>query len=830
MNPTLGIVGGYPLSQALVALTAGFAIVALIGKFETYLPNGNSVPTAEPATRFLQLLTGFTIVAVGFAGVASNAKPTGTRGFDVVWSAVFAVTVSFAATRVHRSVLLVSIVPAAVFVMVGTSWSFWGAAWCFAPLGGAVALQLLPPTSDTARLTTAGAICASLFYFPTNVTSRVPSLCAGIVATILLLGFLVSRRRRRRTATGGAGRWGRRRVGAYVVAGGLVVIGSMFVARELITTKSRLDKAVASLSGSLSPVESLDLDAAETALASAVVDLRAAQSSLGSLMWRFAPAIPVAAQNRIALDGLVDSASAVATTGEELIRTNQLDTLRRPDGSIDIRRLQEVLPTLDSLQGSLTTLTSEIRQAEGPWIAPALTRKATAFRPKVRKALSHVGTAKAAGENLPQLLGADRPRRYLLVFPTLSEARGSGGVIGNWGEVEIDNGAISLTRFDRILSLHEGGTPWEKRNGNFPPDYLVRYASFTPKRYFENLLVSPDFPTNARILAEQYPQAGGRDVDGVISIDPYGLAAFLALEGPLTVAGLDQEVTSENAAKLLLHDLYVQAGDSQEGRVVILEQIARLTFERMRSIPLGSPQRLVTSLGKAFGSRNIQMWSKDPQTQKYLQSLGVTGSYLGHGADTGDTLGLVTQNAGGNKIDWFVERSLDYRVTVDRKGKTRAVATAEVRNLAPSTGLPRYVIGNIVTTREVPLGTASTLFSLYSPLELDRASVFGEKVEVERSKEFGLNVYTLLLDIPANSRQEIVLELSGILPPAASDGLYTLQLLHQPGVHTDKVTVSVQTLDDNSVAPPQRQVTPAAPISQQEVLLDQNRTLSFATR
>jgi hypothetical protein len=56
----------------------------------------------------------------------------------------------------------------------------------------------------------------------------------------------------------------------------------------------------------------------------------------------------------------------------------------------------------------------------------------------------------------------------------------------------------------------------------------------------------------------------------------------------------------------------------------------------------------------------------------------------------GPYAGLAIDNAAGNKLDFYLERSLDYRVTGCGPDRTSTISVA-LRNGAPASGLPAYV-------------------------------------------------------------------------------------------------------------------------------------------
>jgi hypothetical protein len=59
------------------------------------------------------------------------------------------------------------------------------------------------------------------------------------------------------------------------------------------------------------------------------------------------------------------------------------------------------------------------------------------------------------------------------------------------------------------------------------------------------------------VIADLYPQSGGTPVDGVIAVDPEGLAAMMRLTGPITVPEWPVPITSANVSAITQNEAYV---------------------------------------------------------------------------------------------------------------------------------------------------------------------------------------------------------------------------------------------------------------------------------
>jgi hypothetical protein len=296
--------------------------------------------------------------------------------------------------------------------------------------------------------------------------------------------------------------------------------------------------------------------------------------------------------------------------------------------------------------------------------------------------------------------------------------------------------------------------------------------------------VSPDFPTVARVIAELYPQSGGQPIDGVIAVDPAGLAALLRLVGAITVDGWPDPITAENAAQVLLYDQYTRF--EYFDRVDFLGAVAQEAWSRLTTGSLPSPQEFLPSLGPAVRGKHLMVAATRPSEAALLDEAGVAGRMA---PVAGDFLGVITQNAAGNKVDAFLHRRVDYDVKLDPgSGRLTAVAKIVLRNDAPGTGLPDPVIGNFV---ELPPGTNRTYLSVYSPWQLEGATLAGQPVGLEAATELGRNVYSTAVDIGPGATTTVELRLAGTMP--GDHGAYRLDLHRQPTASPDdlRTTVSV---------------------------------------
>src|SRR5205823_10768931 len=161
---------------------------------------------------------------------------------------------------------------------------------------------------------------------------------------------------------------------------------------------------------------------------------------------------------------------------------------------------------------------------------------------------------------------------------TPDELRGSGGVMGSFGEVTATDGDLELPRLEPTHVLNDA-TDSRVQAQKLPAVYRDQFSGFLPDHFWQNITAPVDFPTTPTAIEASYPvTAGGKPVDGVVAVDPIGLAACLDLTGPVKVKSWPEPIGPDNVKQVLLYDQYVALeGDTREG---FLGDVAHAVFDK----------------------------------------------------------------------------------------------------------------------------------------------------------------------------------------------------------------------------------------------------------
>ena len=710
------------------------------------------------------------VILASVSGLLTRAAPTGTLAVDLVMVAGIGAMAAWAAARAPHRML------AATGVVLTPLLDF--SAWVGAGAGVALAVVLLRHRMPALKASAGALIGAGLLL---EIGPRGPSWREGAALVVLVSIAGISAGRSSSTS---------RRVFGLALSAGLAVVvvaGAGFLAfaipaeRDLARAANLSENAAGVLTTSRS-------EGARASLALAASAFGDARTRLARWPARIIDMIPVAAQNAAALRAValageqVAAAASVAATGPADLRVG--------GGGVDLAALDDATVAVRRARVSVVDAIRDLTAARSRSLLPPVSDGTEELRGQLVRAAPTLAVIERSLEALSPMLGSSRPRRYLLALQTPAEARAAGGVMGSFGVLEANQGRLQLTRTGNADELNRGGDP-AARAVQGAEEFTARYGRFLPLQIWQNLSLTPDWPTLGHVAGQLFPQSGGQPIDGVIGLDPFALAGVLSTTGPLDVPPWPVPITAENATSVLMHEQYLFFPNPERREFVA--DVTAAAFERLNGDGV-SLRALVLGLAESAKRRNLQLWSADEAEQDLFADLDMSGEFPPQ-RESSDLLSVVTQNSSGSKIDWFLHRSMSYDVTFDPTlGRLDATLRVSLRNDAPSSGLPAYVIGSAgpVASRS-ELGENRTWLSVYSPLGLQGATLDGQPLEMERGQELQHNVYSAFILVPPSATVAVELKLNGLVDPDKS--AYHLHLRHQVLPNPETVAVSARFTD-----------------------------------
>jgi hypothetical protein len=736
--------------------------------------------TDDPAPRVGRVfrstweLRGVVAVAVvaGVAAAFAGCAPSGVDWANPLLTGLFAGGVVFLGAFAGWRWLLAA---ATLALLATRSWLGVGGGVLAFGLAGYASTRRRPPRSVRAA---SAAVTVQVLLrlpggWPFGTSAAVAALGCGLIAIPALVRCPTHIRRRALQVIGGCA--------------GLALIASALFAVSALFGRSDLENAVTISGKAIDSASAGNTEDALSQFEEARTDFDHGNSLINAWWARPARLVPFVGIQARAVQDLADQGQVLAGTATQTVNGVERNRESAKGGRFDLSRIAAVTPDLARSADELQSTLAVAAEVDSPWLLGPISTRLDRLVAQVAHAEPATRDAALAARLAPLLFGGDKPAVYFVAFVTPTEARGGGGFMGSFAELTVTNGKMEMTRYGRTNELNKARDAALPIVG--PVQWTGHFGAIAPSLVWSNITLSPDLPTVAEVIGQLYPQSGGRALDGVITVDPAGLAALLKITGPIQVPGLKQALTARNAEQFLVHDQYTKFGPGNE-RTDFLADAAEVTFRKLTRADIPRPDKLAAILAPAVADEHIRWTQLDPQTQELPEALATTGTLR---SDPGDFVQLVTQNYANNKLDAFLHRSMHYDITVDpTTGAAAGTAHIELDNQGPASGLPKGVIGN---ERGAPPGTNISQVSLYSVLTTTAARVDGQPVEMQSFGEVGRNAGTVTVSIPPGGHRTVDFDVSGQIDLPGGD--YHLTVGHQVMVNPDAVEVSVRSAYSN---------------------------------
>lgn len=501
-------------------------------------------------------------------------------------------------------------------------------------------------------------------------------------------------------------------------------------------------------------------------------------------------------------DPLVQALAVITTTGNDLDAARRLANVAGDASSLGLdvyRSLNEIGPRLysngriefdvvDELDDHLTGYDTEIaalldRLGEGAPGTSSLVQdsydRATKRLSSGRKAMD---TARAALAVLPRLFGKATERRYLIAFLGPSEARGGGGIPGVFSVLRVRDGKFELTE----ISANE---PLNRRLGNktidAPEWFEQLYGDLTALNDVRQANLSPSFPATSAVMLDMYRIAYGDELDGVIAMDPVVLGNLTRPLGALKASGWDVKITSGNARRLLMRDIYIEFPHRREraqnaylGRLVD-QAWGRISNGKFELATMGA------ALASSAASQHLKVFSTDDVVQSVLRELGMASDPR---RAAPNVQLFFHNNFSASKIDYFIDRDQGVNITLDENGTARVVTEVTMTNDVP---LEPVNVLNRPGLENLPVGLArmTTHFMLPRGADVTRTETNGARVRFFKGEESVFPVRWTSKSLPSGADVTYRIEYS--IPNAIEDDTFKFTLWPQALPFPDRFSIEL---------------------------------------
>ncbi|HZS93488.1 MAG TPA: DUF4012 domain-containing protein [Chloroflexota bacterium] len=413
-------------------------------------------------------------------------------------------------------------------------------------------------------------------------------------------------------------------------------------------------------------------------------------------------------------------------------------------------------------------------------------RRLNAMVTKLRTLVPKMMTASSWLALAPDLLGAQRPARYLFVWEDPAELRATGGFMGASDFITIDRGRISHRFYGNQLPYNRPVTTMPLPENVYTPEsnWLFQDANW-----------SPNFPLSARLQRWFYGADTGRWANGVVDFVDTATPDLLRATGRVWVPAFHTWVTARSvnaqAERYVNHSgiysLTSAAGDVRRKKFFL--DVLRALMKRVESVPVSRLPALVRAIGTMIQRRDLLLYDRRPAVESAIRSIGAAGRIV---PGSGDYLYVVDDNRSYNKINTYVRERA--RLDVGVTSSLTLNETLIIRYfVAPS---PKSIEG-----AGPDWGLAGTkhdyedFLRVYVPLGSRLISESGLDAWQPRTA-YGVNQFAGRVLVREGQTRTVVIRyrVPANVFGASADQRYSLRVQHQPGANLTRLGVTVRAM------------------------------------
>jgi hypothetical protein len=265
---------------------------------------------------------------------------------------------------------------------------------------------------------------------------------------------------------------------------------------------------------------------------------------------------------------------------------------------------------------------------------------------------------------VPELLGVDGGKNYLVLFQNDKELRPTGGFWTAYALFRLEKG--------RIVSIQAGDIYFldiDNRVAYYPPapEVINKYLKLD-KWYIRDTNLSPDYRQAVETFNEFWARVPGvPEVDGVLAIDTSFVQGMLELLGEIKIPNYET-FTSENVVYQLelIANILGSREEKRGGRKDIIGVLMREMLNKAFALPANKYDKLIAAVLTLAQRKHLLFYFRDSVTQDLVEKYNFAGRIVNF---PGDYLLVNDANFAGRKGNLYVKEAVSKEVKLLGGGK-----------------------------------------------------------------------------------------------------------------------------------------------------------------
>lgn len=391
---------------------------------------------------------------------------------------------------------------------------------------------------------------------------------------------------------------------------------------------------------------------------------------------------------------------------------------------------------------------------------------------------------KVALRTIPGLLGVDTgEKRYMIIMQNDKELRATGGFWTYLATFKINNALLSsdFTSYnsyyiDDVLDVIDPYTTFPTVPAAYQRHLKVERMFARDANIYADLPSSVDQFLTFWDLAQPIVPSEIKPVDGVVVIDTTVLQELFEITGPVTVNGFTYDADNVVLQLERIASLNIQEQVNRK-KVLgdLMEAMLVNVFESERNL---WPKLIEKGIDLAYRKHiaGVLINEEDAEAQAILERYNLAGTI--NTEVEGDYAYVVQTNLGGDKTNWFTDKTVTHELA-NENGQWVRTVRINYNYVRPG---PEY-IDFIKRFRD--------WVRVYVPAEAEFVSLDGSEDPIEEGEELGRKYFAGFVTAGPDETREVVFKYTIPEELVNMDGEYKLFIQKQLGVPTEPVTVTV---------------------------------------
>lgn len=329
-------------------------------------------------------------------------------------------------------------------------------------------------------------------------------------------------------------------------------------------------------------------------------------------------------------------------------------------------RLKVFTTYIDQVEERIAKANEAMSQVDMAVIPSAQRTQVGELKSRLQQASKALQEVRQFSQIMPNILGEDHQRRYLVIFQNSSELRPTGGFMGSMAEVVLDRGALKQVHV-------MGGGPYDLQGQLKTRVKSPQPLSLVSARWeFQDANWYPDFAASAENIRRFWSDAGQPTLDGVIVLNVGLMEGLLEDIGPIEMPEYGKVFTAESFREELQRAVEVEYDKSENKPKKIIGDLLPLVLERVISADNTLKPKLLKRLSKALNEKDVQLYFTRESEQSVFSRYGWTGELK---PVIGDALAIVGANIAGQKSDATIHENVHHDIHIAEDGSITDTVT-----------------------------------------------------------------------------------------------------------------------------------------------------------